>query len=220
MIRLHHVPFSRSFRVLWLLQELEQSFDIVEYSIRDGSLRAPDYMAHSPAGRVPALEIDGETLFESGAIMELLCERHPDSGLGRAPGHPDRAAFLQALHFAETQASLIEQLNLNHVFLRDPADASPVVIKLNTMRLTQTLMATEAMLGDQDFLLPSGFSGADIMMGFNLFAAPYFVPLDPFPHLRAYRQRLESRPGYQAARARDGQQDFYAKDFYPVPGGA
>ena len=61
------------------------------------------------------------------------------------------------------------------------------------------------------------FSAADVMMGFNLFAAPYYVKLGPFPKLRDYIARLEARPAYQAARAKDGEQDFYAKDFYPVP---
>lgn len=210
---LHHVPFSRSFRVLWLLEELGVASEIVEYSIRDGSLRR-GFDRLSPAARVPALEIDGIVLFESGAIVEYLCETR---GLGRAPGDPERPAFLQWIHYAETMASLIEQLNLNHVFLRDPSQASPVVIKLNTARLRGTLEGMEARMGDHDWLLPGGFSGADAMMGFNLFAAPYYVKLDPFPKLTAYRARIAARPAFKAARARDGVPDFYVKDFYPVP---
>lgn len=217
MIRLHHVAFSRSFRVLWMLQELGLEFEIAAYKIRDGSLHQPDHLARSPAGRVPALEIDERTLFESGAILEYLCERHPDAGLARAPGNAERPRFLELIHFAETQAALIEQLNINHIFLRDPAQASPVVIKLLTARLAQTLGATEALLGDNRYLLASGFSAADIMMGFNLFAAPYYVPLARFPKLAAYRDRLASRPSYGAARDRDGAQEFYSQDFYPIP---
>jgi len=217
MIRLHHVPFSRSFRVLWLLQEMGLECEVVEYQIRDGSLRTKEFVSISPAGRVPGLEVDGLRMFESGAILEYLCETRPEHGLGRAVGHIERPRYLELMGFAETMAALVEQLNLNHVFLRDPAMASPIVIKLNTARLTGTLNAMEEMLGDQDYLLPSGFSAADAMMGFNLFAAPYYVKLDPFPKLQSYVARLESRPAYQAARARDGAQDFYTKSFYPVP---
>ena len=68
-----------------------------------------------------------------------------------------------------------------------------------------------------DWLLPSGFSGADIMFGFNLRAVPYFVKLDGFPGLQAYWARIEARPGYQRALAKDGAQEFYDRDFYPVP---
>ncbi len=218
MIRLHHVPFSRSFRVLWLLEELGLDCDVRYYSIRDGSLRSPDFLKLSPAGRVPALEIDGGTVFESNAIVQMLCERHPKAGLAPLQGSADRTRYFEMLAYSETMASLIESLNLQHIFLRNPSDASPVVIKVMTARLTATLAALEKDLGDQDYLLPSGFSAADTMMGFNLFAAPYYVKLDPFPGLRAYRDRLAARPAYQAARARDGEMDFYTQDFYPVPG--
>ena len=214
---LHHVPFSRSFRVLWLLEELGIDCTVVGYDIRDGSLRQGDFPAKSPAARVPALEIDGQVLFESGAIVEYLCETRAAAGLGRAPGHPERAAFLQWVHYAETMAGLVEQLNLNRVFLRDPAQASATVIRLTTARLRGTLAGMEARLTG-DWLL-SGFSGVDVMMGFNLFAVPYFVRLDPFPAIAAYRDRLSARPGFVRARARDGEQRFYDRDFYPLPEG-
>ena len=217
MIRLHHVPFSRSFRVLWLLQEMGLDCEIAEYQIRDGSLRVPAFTDISPAARVPGLEIDGQSLFESGAIVEYLCETRPEHGFGRAAGDPERARYLELMWFAETMANPIEQLNMSHIFLRDPAMASPTVIKLNTARLAGTLKALEAMLGGQEYLLPSGFSAVDAMMGFNLFAAPYYVKLEQLLGLQAYRARLEARPGYIAARARDGAQDFYTKPFYPVP---
>ncbi len=218
MIRLHHVPFSRSFRVLWLMTEMGLEFEVEEYSIRDGSLRDPKMMSISPAGRVPGLEIDGITVFESGAIVEYLCETRPEAGMAPAPGEPERARYLQILHFSETMAALLEQLNLSQVFLRDPAQQSPVVTKLNTRRLEGTLRALDAMLGARAYLLDRGFSAADAMMGFNLFSAPYYVRFDDLPGLSAYRDRLAARPGYVAARARDGAQDFYTRDFYPVPG--
>ncbi len=217
MITLHHVAFSRSFRVLWLLEELGLEFDVKTYSIRDGSLRDPAFLAISPGGRVPALQIDGQMLFESGAIVQWLCEQYPKAGLIPGVGAPERAAFLEMLGFAETMASLIENLNLSHIFLRDPAQASPTVLKLTTARLGATLAGLEARLGAQEYLLSTGFSGADAMMGFNLFAAPYYVKMDPFPQLRAYGERLEARPAFQAARARDGEQDFYTQDFYSIP---
>ncbi|MCY1125945.1 glutathione S-transferase family protein [Frigidibacter sp. RF13] len=219
MIRLHHVALSRSFRVLWLLSEMGIEPEIVTYSITDGSLRAPDYLAKSPAGRVPALEVEGLTLFESGAITEYLCETHPEHGLGRAPGHPERARYLEWLHFAETQAHLIANLNLQWVFLRDPSMRSPTLLKMEAKRLAITLGAVERTLAGQDHLLTSGFSAADTMLGYNLLAAPHFVRMDPFPAIRAYLDRIAARPGWQRARARDGAQKFYAQDFYEVTDG-
>ena len=215
-IRLHHVRWSRSFRVLWLLQEMGITPELEIYEIGGPKMREADFLTRSPAGRSPALEIDGQVIFESAAILQYLCETRPENGFGRLPGDPERWRFLEVMGFAETQASLIEQLNLNHVFLRPPAKPSPVVIKLNTARLRATVAAFETML-EGDYILPSGFSAADVMMGFNLYAVPYFVPLDPWPKLMTYWERLQARPAFRAAVAREGPRDFYARDFYPVP---
>lgn len=217
--RLHHVALSRSFRILWLLEEMGIEAEIVTHSITDGSLRAPDYLAKSPAGRVPALEIDGHLLFESGAITEYLCETRPEHGLGRPPGDAERADYLEWLHYCETMGHLIANLNLQWVFLRDPAMRSPTVLKMEARRLAITLAHVERCLAGQDHLLASSFSAADTMMGWNLLAAPRFVRLEAFPAVRAYMARMADRPGFQRARQKDGQQKFYTQDFYEVSDG-
>lgn len=219
-ITLHHVPFSRSFRVLWMLEELGLEATLVVHNIRTGTMRSQEMLALNPVARAPTLEIDGLVMCESGAMLEYLAETHSDKALGVAPGAPERARYLQMMHFAETQAGLVEQLNMQHIFLRDPAMASPTVIKLNTRRLAATLAALQEMLGPEAHLLHQGFSAADIMMGFNLFAAPYYVDLAEFPALVAYRDRLATRPAFVRARAKDGEQAFYTQDFYPIPEGA
>ena len=96
MIRLHHVPQARSFRILWLLLEMGEQPEVIIHSMLDKSLRSPDYLALSPAGRVPALEIDGRRLFESGAITaasirEAVAAADP-GGVSRLPVGHDRPA--------------------------------------------------------------------------------------------------------------------------------
>ena len=217
MIHLHNIPYSRSFRIMWLLEEMGLAYNLTNYSITDGSLRTKEYLSISPAGRVPALEIDGNVIFENPAITEFLCETYPETELGRLASDKERIAFLQWLSFSETQASTIASLNLQMVLLRPPAKASPVVLKLEVARLRASVGVVERALKDQEYLLPSGFSAAATMMGINLFAIPYFVDLEPFPKVRAYGERIAARPAFQAARARDGKQEFYDQDFYPVP---
>lgn len=223
MIRLHHVQYGRSFRVLWLLEEIGPErfggLEVVEHRIGTKDMAESDLKRVSPAVRIPAIEWDGPDglteMSESGAIVEYLVEGQAPE-LGRAPGTPERAKYLQWIHYAETQASLIETLNLQMVFLRPPATPSPVVLKLQVARLKQTLRGLEAAL-EGDWLLPGGFSAADIMMGFNLFAAPFYVKLDEFPKIAAYKARMEARPAFARAMEREGPQRFYAQDFYPVP---
>lgn len=211
-----HVPHSRSFRVLLTLCEMGIPCEREIYRIGDKTMRTPDYLERSPAGRVPALEIDGQKLFESSAILQYLCETRPQHGLAPDITHPDRAAYLMWLSFAETQASLIENLNLQWIFLRDPAMRSNVVVKLLAARLAKTLDPLEETLGRQDYLLPSGYSAADSMFSFNLFAAPFFVRMEAYPNIRAYWQRLTDRPAFQEALQIEGPQTFYAQDFYEV----
>ncbi len=214
MIKLHHIPFSRSFRILWLLEEMNLTAELRIYSITDGSLRKPEFKAISPFGRVPALEIDSITIHESGAIVEYLTETRPECGLGRLVGDPDRISYLEWLGFAETQASIIASLNMQHLFMGPETPASPAVLKLEAARLGATLKAMNSSLDGQDWLLPSGFSAADTMMGFNLFSASYFVRIDKFKNVIAYIERIKSRPAYIRARALDGEQKFYNKNFY------
>ena len=220
MIRLHHVQYGRSFRILWLLEEIGLDrfggLEIIEHQIGSKEMATGGLGRVSPAIRIPAIEFDGLEMAESGAIVEYLCETFAPE-LGRSVGHSERPQWLQWVHYAETQASLIEQLNLMMVFLRPPAKPSPVVVKITVARLRQTLRGMEERLGDQEWLLPSGFSAADIMMGFNLFAAPYYVKMDEFPRLRAYKARMEARAAYQKAIVREGPQRFYDREFYEVP---
>ncbi|MFY0597349.1 MAG: glutathione S-transferase family protein [Cognatishimia sp.] len=214
MITLHHVAASRSFRTLWLLEELGLPYAVKHYKIRDGSLRDPAFLEISPAGRVPALEVDGKVIFESQAITQYLCESRPLSGLAPKQDEPERVDYLQWLAFAETQASIIASLNLQMVFLRPPAKPSVIVLKLEVARLKATLAPLEAVLDTQDWLLEAGFSAADTLLGFNLFAVKYFVDLTEYPNILAYLDRMEARPAFKRARANDGAQEFYDKPFY------
>ena len=162
MIRLHHCHQTRSMRSLWLLHELGVDFDLVVHPFGK-ALRAPEYLAVHPTGRVPALEIDGETIWESGAIAEVLCERFPDGGMGRAVGDPERAAWLNWIHFAETISQHTAALTQQHVALYEDHMRSPIVMKLEAKRLEKTYSAVEGRLQTSgDYLLESGFSAADI----------------------------------------------------------
>lgn len=215
MIRLHHVPGSRSMRILWLLEELGLPCELRVWSLTDGGLRSPEFRALSPAGRVPALEIDGQTICESGAILQYLTER--EGRLAPLPGQPGRAAFLQWLGFAETQANILQSLNIQHIFLRPDSARSVPMMRLDTRRLAVTARALETHLEARETLLAGGFSAADCMMGFNIEALFRFLPAADYPRVDGYRARMAARPAYLRAVARGGGDSIYARDFYEVP---
>lgn len=216
-IILHHAPQTRSMRSLWLLHELEVPFQVAIRSF-DKSLRDPAYLSISPAGRVPALEIDGERMFETGAITEYLCERFPEAGLGRAPDDPDRMAWLVWVHFAETVSQHVAALTQQHIMLYDDAMRSPVVMKLEAARLAKCYDAIEARLStpieNRDYLLTSGFSAADVSVGQAVYLAQKFVRLDAHPSTKEWFERLAARPAFKASLPDEGS-EVYTKDFYP-----
>ncbi len=216
--RLHHVPSTRSFRVLWLLNEIGTPPEVIFHSLFDGSMRHPDYLALSPAGRVPALEIDGRVIFESGAILEYLCETRAPA-LGRAPGDPERVDWLEWLHFAETIGQHLANLTQQHIAIREDAMRSPVVMKLESKRLVKTLEVVDRAVAERDWLLPSGFSAVDIAVGYGAMLGRRFARFEALDGLNAWVDRLQARPAYRAAVAADGKQELYLRDFYEVPNG-
>lgn len=215
MIRLHHFPQTRSMRSLWLLHEIGVPFDLVIQPF-DKTMRGEAYLAINPTGRVPALEIDGLILHESGAIAEYLCECFPQAGLGRILGDPERAAWLNWIHFAETISQHTAALTQQHVALYDDTMRSPIVMQLEAKRLAKTLATVEGAL-QGDYLL-SAFSAADIGVGQAVYMAQHFVALDAFPKLSAWFDRLQARPEFRKSLP-DGQR-LYTKPFYapwPLP---
>lgn len=219
MIRLHHCHLTRSMRVLWLFNEIGAPFELVVHPF-DKTLRKPDYLGLSPAGRVPALEIDGATMFESGAIIEYLCEIFPDAGLGRTPGDPERAEWLTWLHFAETISQHTAALTQQHVALYEDAMRSPIVMKLEAARLKKCFAAIEARLSgpgaNRDHLLSTGFSACDVAVGQAVFMGTHFVTLDDFPALRRWYERITARPTFKASLPDPGDETLFDRDFYPA----
>lgn len=201
MRRLYHCAEARSMRSLWLLHELGLDFELVELGFDLKKLRSPEYLAIHPLGRVPCLVDDDLVIFESGAICQYLCETYDNGTLHRAPGHPERAQWLQWVHYAETiavhGASLVQQ----SVFIA-PNERSEAVRNLESRRLGKALGVIDAHLADRDYLLKSGFSAADTAVGYSVHLAGKFIPLDPYPRVVDYYERLKRRPAFRASLAK------------------
>ncbi len=216
MITLHHVPQSRSMRVLWLLNELEVEFGIAPHPL-DGSLRDPAFLSLSPAGRVPALEIEGERMFEATAIMEYLCEKFPERGLGRAPTDPDRMAWLVWLHFADTVTGCVDVLRRAH------AAGAADMMRDELVRLRRCYDAIEGRLStpveNRDYLLTSGFSACDIAVGQAVYMARHFLAIEAWPELTAWYARITERDTFEAALPAPDAARMFTQEFYEVPNG-
>lgn len=216
VVRLWHVPQTRSFRVLWFLHEAGIPHEVTLMSFAGKALRDPAFLAVSPAGRVPAAEIGGRPMFESGAILEYLSETRAPH-LNRAPGDPERRAYLEWLHYAETIGQHLAQLTQQHVVLREDWMRSPTVMRLEAMRLARVLSGVARAVEGRDWLLPSGFSAADVAVGYGVHMARMFLRLEDIPGLAAYHARLTARPAFRSAMAAGGPGEIYTRDFYEAP---
>jgi glutathione S-transferase len=185
-------------RSLWLLNELQVPFELIDMPFDLSVMRSSDYLSVHPLGRVPCL-VDGEfRLFESGAIAEYLCERYPEARMGRLARDPERYEWLQWIHYGETiavhAASLVQQR-----FFIAAADRSPVVAKLEGRRLEKAVQVLETPLSSRNYLLGTGFSAADIGIGYSLHLADRLIELKKFPKVLGYLERLRARPAFRAS---------------------
>ncbi|MGB5559123.1 MAG: glutathione S-transferase family protein [Paracoccaceae bacterium] len=217
MIRLHHCHETRSMRSLWLLNELGIDFEVAVYPF-DKTLRSDAFLTLHPVGRVPVLELDGEVIWETGAITQVLCERFPERGLGRTPDDLDRADWLIWVHFAETISQHTAALTQQHIALYEDAMRSPIIMQLEAKRLQKCYRAIEERLStpieNRDYLLTSGYSAADISVGQAIYMARHFARIEPYPELTKWYQRITERPAFQAALPGEGAERLYARDFY------
>ncbi|MGB0901402.1 glutathione S-transferase family protein [Halocynthiibacter sp.] len=218
MIRLHHAPQARSMRVIWVLEELGLDYELVSYNFFDKSLRSEEYKALNPAGRVPAMEIGaGQVICESGAAVEYLVELN-DGALSRKPGTPERAQYLDLLHYAETIGQHCANLTQAHIVLYQDWMKSPTQMGLEAKRLAVTLKRLEAQLADgREWMLTSGFSAVDCALAYGVFIGEKFTSLDAMPNLSAWWDRFKARPSFAKALPQEGEPLIYRKDFYPPP---
>ena len=192
MLKIYHAPRTRSIRLLWLLEELGLPYTIEKVAFTP---KPQPFTQATPFGKVPALE-DGEVkMFESGAMVEYLLERYGNGRLAPASGHADRPAYLQWLHFSESTAFAPVSVVVWMKIYRQDAEQNAALIADAQVRAAVAFDFLEKHMGELDYLLPSGFSAADIMMGFTLNAARTFGIIDEkFAKLNVYSKRLAARP--------------------------
>lgn len=203
MLTIHHLGKSQSERIVWLCEELGIPYALKHYT-RDPvtMLSPPDLKALHPIGSAPVITESELVLAESGAIIDYIIAKHGNGRLSLGPDHPDFAAYLYWLHFAN--GSLQPAMGRNMILRRlNLADTNPVLQAMRG-RLERTLGSIEARLGEVVYLAGGEFSAADIMTVFSLTTMRFFMPVDlsPYPNILSYLQRMAARPAYQRAMAK------------------
>lgn len=198
-MKVFYAPNTRAVRVVWLLEELGIDYDLEVFSLGDPRMRAPDYLAVHPMGRVPALDDGGEVICESGAIVQYVLARHAGGRLQPDVSSPDFGPYLQWLHYAEGMIMPPVNTIIVETVLLPPERRNQTNVDRATKLLTRMLSAVEQRMAGRDFIA-GDFSGADIMCGHaTIVAARLGADVSDMPNVRGYIERLNARPALAKA---------------------
>ena len=184
---------ARDTRVRWALEEVGQPYKVRLVSFR--GLKEPAHLAIHPFGQIPTYEEGGLALFETGAIVLHIAERHA----GLLPKDPDARARAITWMFAAVntvEPPILELANAKLLEGDKPwtKERQPLVEDRVRGRMEQL----SRRLGDADWL-DGEFSAGDLMMVSVLLRLRSSGILDEYPSLAAYVARGEARPAYQRA---------------------
>ncbi|MGF6997696.1 glutathione S-transferase family protein [Paraburkholderia sp. GAS32] len=225
MLIVHHLNNSRSQRVLWLLEELGVPYEIKRYE-RDPKtmLAPPELRAVHPLGKSPVITDDGQTLAESGAIIEYLVDKYGQGRFAPAAGTPERLRYTYWMHYAE--GSAMPPLLLKLIALRIASAPMPFFAKPIARKIAWTLQSSfldpqlklhlgfiNKELSATGWFVGNDFTAADVQMSFPLEAATARGGMEgQIPAVVDFLKRIHARPAYQRALERGGKYELLGGD--------
>lgn len=193
-ITLHHLRFSRSTRIIWLLEEMGIDYDLVQHDRNPQTNRSQDDLAAiHPLSKAPTIVIDGYTMVESGAIIEYLIEAYGEGKWAPAPGHADRAAYLEWLQFAEGTMAMPVILTLLGPRFGGLGDILGGFLGGEVKKL---LDYADAHMAGREFVVGDSMTGADINLAYIVEVSNAGRLLATRPNLAAYLERMQARAAY------------------------
>lgn len=199
MITLYHCMSARSFRPLWMLEELGLPYELKMLPFPP-RVHDKSYLAVNPLGTVPAL-FDGDMrMTESAAICQYLVTRANGTSLDVAPGEAGYGAYLNYLHFGEATLTFPQTLVLRYAHFEPEERRIPQVTADYSKWFLARLRTLDQVLESQDYLAAGRFTAADISVGYALLLAEYLGLAPDFTlPVSAYWDRLRKRDGFRQA---------------------
>jgi glutathione S-transferase len=197
MIRLFWCPRTRASRILWMLEEMDEPFEVAMVDIRNPETKTAEFLAASPMGKVPAIEDGPVKIADSSAIALYLADRYPASGLAPAIDDPLRGSYLYWMTFTPgvIEPSMAEKFNQWEVN-RGSSGWGDYDLMMEVL---------EKGLKDGPWLLGARFSAADVLVGSSIYFMKLFGILPETPVMETYLERCLARPAYVKALARDAE---------------
>jgi glutathione S-transferase len=197
MITFYTNPMSRGRIVRWMLEEVGEPYETVllDYGT---TMKAPEYLAINPMGKVPAIR-HGETIVTEGAaICAYLADMFPDKGLAPPPAHALRGPYYRWMFFA---AGPVEAaVTGKSLGLLAPEDKKAMA---GYGSFEETIDALEQAVSQGPYICGDRFTAADVYVGSQIGWGMMFGSIEKRPAFEDYFGRLQSRPAAQRAREID-----------------
>lgn len=190
-ITLYEYGPSRSKQARWALQELGLEFkSIAGMEI----LHSDELNQINPMGKVPAVVINGEPLFEAAAICTHLADLVPEKGLIAPSGTRERALHLQWVSFALTEMEAYLWSNARNTFVLPEEKRITALFEQNNKAFKHAARVLDKALSNADYLVDNQFSVTDILVGFTVNWGSLMGLIEHTPNLQNYLARLKERP--------------------------
>jgi glutathione S-transferase len=190
-------PMSRAQIVRWMLEEVGEPYEqvVLEYGT---TMKAPEYLAVNPMGKVPAIRHGQVVVTEGAAICAYLADAFPEKGLAPALGDPARGSYYRWMFFG---AGPVEQAVTNRYLKWEPNEQQQMMVGYGTC--DRVLDVLEALVAPGPFLLGDRFSALDVYLGSQIAWGTQFGTMEKRPGFEDYVARISERPAYRRAKEID-----------------
>lgn len=188
-------PMSRGQIARWMLEETGTPYEtrILEYGT---SMKAPEYLAINPMGKVPAIQHDKTIVTEVAAILAYLADAFPDAGL--APAINDRGAYYRWLFYT---AGPFEAATTAKTLGFEPTPEQSGFAGFGSHG--EVMDVIETLVSENEFIAADHFTAADLYLAAQLDFGLNFKTLEPRPAFVSYRDRMTDRDAYKRAKDTD-----------------
>lgn len=199
MLKVHFAPNSRAGRIIWLLEELELPYEVNKMAFHPKDLKTEEHRKRHPLGRIPVLDDGDIRIYESGAIVEYVIERHKNGGLKPHINSDEFPQYLQWFHYCEGMVMPPINTIVVQTILLPEERRDETVLKQAKNLLTKSLIPVDENLENKKFLI-GDFSGADIMLGHACYMSNMMgCVTDSMVSLKDYVNRISERPSFKTA---------------------
>jgi glutathione S-transferase len=204
-LKIHAFPASpRAFKVLAVANHLDLSYEFVFCDLTKAAQKTPEFTALNLNQRMPVLEEDGWSLWESNAIAQYLATKKWDAGLlpkdERARADVTRWLFWESAHWDQACAILIFERFVKGFFGRGAAD--PVEVEKGLTQFNRAAAVLDQHLKGRKFLVGDALTVADFAVGSPLIMTePAGFPLENYPEIRRWYASLAALPAWSKTQA-------------------